>query len=340
MTEAMADIIPEINLWFQIFLRDLQQFPWAEVAIIWTVLAVLCGYLIRPISLTATPLKKYNTQPVILLVSGLLLALIHGIFYSLIPLIVTGILILYLVPLVIGLLTGFFHLLISRSNLTLKNAMAIFAGNFYIDPNLSFWGGVWQAIRKQTWEQPQTLLGHGFAQLINAFGFIYKVIHSEGVTIILGKIPMANGVSFGPFVLVTTKYSGSETHIDISDKSYYLNVLVRHELGHSIQSRYSGPVYLYKYGIPSAMNQGWTEKDAEFRSDRYFLKSYGIPPAFFSYEKSHKPARPGIMSYFIMFGTLGWGAISGAASGLIGAYLFAVGFIVLFNLGKRQNRMV
>ncbi|MBW6490382.1 MAG: hypothetical protein K0B15_04200 [Lentimicrobium sp.] len=340
MTATIEEILPEIQLWFQLFWREFQQFPWAEVAIVWTMLFVICGYLIRPVSLMAEVSEKNKTQPVVLMLSGLFLTLITGIFYSLIPGIVTGFLLLYLIPLVLGLLSGFFHLLISKRKPTLKNAISIFAGIFYIDPKLSFSGGVWQAIRKLVWEQPQTLMGHGFAQLINSFGLISDVIHAEGVTIIQGKIPMANGVSFGPFVLVTTKYSGSETNIDIADKSSYMNILVRHELGHSLQSRNSGPIYLFKYGIPSAMSQGWTEKDAEFRSDKHFLKNHGITPVFVSYEKNQKPASPGILSYFILVITLIWGSISGAASGLIGAWLFVSGLIALFNLGKKQNRIL
>ena len=58
------------------------------------------------------------------------------------------------------------------------------------------------------------------------------------------------------------------------------NNYFQHEYGHYIQSQASGPLYLFKYGIPSgldAMNNDywghtkhWSEQDANRRAVRYF----------------------------------------------------------------------
>jgi hypothetical protein len=116
--------------------------------------------------------------------------------------------------------------------------------------------------------------------------------------------------------------------------------LIRHELGHTFQSRRSGPLYLFKYGIPSAMSQGWTEKDAEFRSDRYLLINYGLPPIFSSYQKDYSPVGANTAAYLLMLATMIWGAVWGATAGLFGAYLFIAGFIALFNLGKIHSKIL
>jgi len=44
-----------------------------------------------------------------------------------------------------------------------------------------------------------------------------------------------------------------------------------HELGHSYQSRITGPLYLFKYGIPSASNNKLSEPDANRRAGDNYL---------------------------------------------------------------------
>lgn len=47
-----------------------------------------------------------------------------------------------------------------------------------------------------------------------------------------------------------------------------------HEFGHTYQSRIAGPLYLSKYGLPSAIYQDKAEKDANYRA----FKNFGIQP--------------------------------------------------------------
>ena len=43
-------------------------------------------------------------------------------------------------------------------------------GNFYIDENRTFMGGLLQGISRHTWELAQTNIGTDFSQIKNAFG--------------------------------------------------------------------------------------------------------------------------------------------------------------------------
>jgi hypothetical protein len=266
-----------------------------------------------------------------------LLSLLGGILYVLLPEFVIGFLLIYLVTLLLGLLTGGIYFLLSKRNSTLKNAISLFAGNFYVDTNEKPVLAVWHLLSRQIWEQPQSLIGNALGQILNSFGFITEVVHCGGITLLLGKIPMANGVAFGSFIMVSTRYSGLNTGIELSDQNSFLMVLIRHELGHNFQSKCSGPLYLYKYGIPSAMNQAWTEQDAEFRSDKFLLANYGIAPVFDSFSKGYQPVRAGIAGYLILISILFYGIIWGGIAGLAGAYLFFSGMVALLNLGKRPS---
>ena len=195
-------------------------------------------------------------------------------------------------------------------------------------------------LSKQLWEQPQTLIGNFLGQVLNSLGFISHVQHMCGITLIHGRIPMATGVAYGSFILVTHRKVDLNKGIDNSNQQILPTLLVRHELGHTRQSRLSGPLYLWKYGIPSAVSQAWTEKDAEARSDYWMLHIYGIAPVFRSYPKNYKPVGPGVSGFLftIIFLTLGivWGDISG----LLGAYLLICGTFTLLNLGKQPNRLL
>ena len=194
-------------------------------------------------------------------------------------------------------------------------------------------------LSKQLWEQPQTLIGNFLGQVLNSLGFISHVQHMCGITLIHGRIPMATGVAYGSFILVTHKKVDLNKGSDNSNQQILPTLLVRHELGHTRQSRLSGPLYLWKYGIPSAVSQAWTEKDAEARSDRWLLHDYGIAPAFRSYPPNYKPVGPGIFGLIFTVAFLIFGVIGGGLEGFAGAYLLASGTFTLLNLGQRPGRL-
>jgi len=165
-------------------------------------------------------------------------------------------------------------------------------GRAYTDENRDFLGQVWQGVSRYSWEGIQNWLGYNISQTLNTTGNIDDVGYFGGATLLRGDIPMTYGVSYGSYIL------GDDLAFDpfeTNPKTGRLTSgarLLRHEYGHTFQSQVGGPLYLFKYGIPSASTQGWTEDDAEYRSDQYFLNHYGASPVFSSYPKGYSPVNP------------------------------------------------
>ena len=318
---------------------NFMELPWAAILVTILGLFMATAILVKPISPLGAKTEKEKFPLSQIVIAGLLLSFTGGIVYVLLPRLVMNILWIYLLPLLWGLFSGLFYLLAGKGSSIIRNSAAIFAGNFYVDTDQSEITGIWYMLSRQLWEQPQTLIGNFLGQILNSFGFISHVQHMCGTTLIHGRIPLANGVAFGSFILLTYKDNGQAKEIDISDQQVFPTRLIRHELGHIHQSRNSGPLYLWKYGIPSAVNQAWTEKDAEARSDKWLLHNYGIAPAFKSYPKNYKHKRPGIPGFLFTAAFLIFGIVWGAFAGLVGAYLLISGTFTLLNLGKRPNRL-
>lgn len=329
----------EFHLWLTIFRINFTELPRSAIIITTVGLFIMTAMLVKPISPLGVQNEKEKFPLSQIIIAGLLLSFTGSIVYVLLPRLVIYILYIYLLPLLWGLLSGLFYLLTGRGSSILKNSAAIFAGNFYVDRDRSELNGIWQMLSKHIWEQPQTLIGNVIGQILNSFGFISHVQHMCGTTLIHGKIPLASGVAFGSFIMVTNKNFPLTKGVDISDQQAFPTLLIRHELGHSHQSRHSGPLYLWKYGIPSAVSQAWTEKDAEARSDSSLLHKYGITPAFKSYAKDYKPKGPGIPGFIFTVVLLVVGIIGGNFEGLVGAYLLISGTFTLLNLGKRPGRL-
>jgi hypothetical protein len=333
-----SNLMGEFHLWLMIYRSEFLALPWIAIVVAVVGTMLVSRMLITAISpLGANSLKeKFPFSQ--LIIAGLLLSLSGGIVYVLLPPLVISILWGYLLPLFLGLIAGAFSLLMGKGSTVFNNSTAIFGGNFYMDSQQSELSGIWQMLSRQLWEQPQSLIGNGLAQILNCLGFISSVQHMYGVTLIYGKIPLTNGVAFGSFVMVTYKNTGLNKEIDISDQQILSTLLIRHELGHSSQSRCSGPLYLWKYGVPSAISQAWTEKDAEARSDRWLLLDYGMAPVFTSYSKNYKTKTPGTIGLLLTIVFLIFGVIWGGYVGLVGAYLFISGIFILLNIGNRPNR--
>ena len=172
-----------------------------------------------------------------------------------------------------------------------ENTGKIFMGNFYIDENRSFFGGVWQGISRHTWEFPQTGLGHSWTQIKNAFGKVDRVDYLGGATFSTYENQESNsGMSLGNFinVSITDEIGEDFENRVISDP------LFMHEYGHTFDSQIFGISYLLTIGIPSIISasgasqvQGepsgvsthdfrWYEMKANRHAARYFGKFYGV----------------------------------------------------------------
>lgn len=127
-------------------------------------------------------------------------------------------------------------------------------------------GSAKQVFSRFTWEILQTLLGFFIAHTANIIRKVEKVEFAEGSTVLLGA-GWRGSVSFGTYILL---YQGNASGAG--------NMLFMHEFGHTLQSRLSGPLYLFKYGIPSLLtgNYSWMEKDANLRSAIYFNINHNI----------------------------------------------------------------
>jgi hypothetical protein len=129
--------------------------------------------------------------------------------------------------------------------------------------SLRIWGGLFRGSVKQilsrfTWEIVQTVTGFVAAQITNLFRPVKTVNFFHGSTVLEGA-GIKGSLCFGTYILL---YPERKTGGGVCT----------HEYGHSLQSRVSGPLYILKYRIYSALRNrvSWVEADANLRSARFF----------------------------------------------------------------------
>jgi hypothetical protein len=132
-------------------------------------------------------------------------------------------------------------------------------------------GGPAAVLRRFTWEGLQTLVGGAVGTYCLATMQVDAIQSYDGVVVIrcwnLNRY--WGGLAFGSVIL------GDARIVPVTN-----NALFMHEFGHVLQSRASGPIYLFKYGIPSVMsvrgtgthNQHPVEQDANLRAFEFFRK--------------------------------------------------------------------
>lgn len=99
-------------------------------------------------------------------------------------------------------------------------------------------------LRRWTWELPQSLLGAVLVLFYKKTEL--KVIeYNDQIVYIYDKFP--GGISLGYYTLVD--YNRKDLNNNIVRQS--LKNSIKHESGHGVQSKYSGPLYLPFFGIPS-----------------------------------------------------------------------------------------
>lgn len=181
----------------------------------------------------------------------------------------------------VGFVDGFFSTSSDRWNAGLNEAnhrasmdARIWGGLFASDPNKSFGGRVWEVTSRLTWQLPQTTLGFLWNQGNNTVGRVEDVEYFHGATFVVGAARGGNAVSLGSYISISPVSEDDQANIRIGQDGY----TTMHEYGHYLQSQKSGPLYLLKYGIPSALGDAdWTEHDANTRAANYFQK---IDPSF------------------------------------------------------------
>lgn len=180
---------------------------------------------------------------------------------------------------------------------------------------LFFSGSLRYILSSISWELIQTTVGIPVAlfyvvRYSNAsIGMVHNMIVIAAFS---QRRPLWGGICFGR-IMIGDSRTKTEPPSD----------LVVHEFGHCIQSRLSGPLFLFKYGIPSLLdlairgtghNADWSEQDANNRSREYFLSrdenfqwpngSFRIytaetfPPRWWEYFPGFFPLFTTVINYF------------------------------------------
>ena len=129
-----------------------------------------------------------------------------------------------------------------------NKAWKIDIGGFKTDESRNFVGRWWQLTSRWTWELPQTMLGKTVSHVRNLTGNVDNVEYYRGTTLVNDNNPRSNymwGMTLGSFI-----NSQNIRHADPTIPIF------RHEFGHTIQSRWWGPLYLLEVGAPSLLSQG------------------------------------------------------------------------------------
>ncbi len=165
-----------------------------------------------------------------------------------------------------------------------NKAWRIDKGLLITDPNKTTGGRMLELLSRFTWQLPQTVIGNVYSHTTNVFyNRVNSVEYYGGATILdvdnlIWDFDQAIGVTLGNYI-AGEGISSNPFEIDPNTGRLSRGAwLLRHEYGHYIQSQRNGPLFLPKYGIPSAAGALWSEIDAEFRSDQYFIRHYGTDP--------------------------------------------------------------
>ena len=145
-------------------------------------------------------------------------------------------------------------------------------GLLQTDKSSGNWDRAKQLISRFTWEAPQTFAGFVYSDFALHFHDVEGVRYYKGVTIIEGGGYQGGSITLGSFINLASIDNDSEANISVGASGYTF----MHEFGHYLQSRESGPLYLFKYGLPSASGRSWTEHDANLRAANYFQENYGF----------------------------------------------------------------
>jgi hypothetical protein len=332
---AFVAMMEEFSYWLVLFRHNLASVPWLWFLGFWIVYYLIFVLLRRhrnnerSIWHPDSPLWQG-------LVAGLVTGAFGGLFYALAPRLTIAWLLLIVIPAVAGIIAGLLKLKLKGDRSLFDNSIFITEGNVHISPGQKFFNGSLEGITRQIYEQPQTLTGYLISQLLNLAGLVESSMISGGVVLSQGNIPFAGGVSFGSFILAATMGKKPAAGFFHAGRPSRQVKLLRHEYGHYLQSRESGWIYLFKYGIPSASMFVWTEADAEYRSDHRMMKAHGITPAFNSYDQDYKSVRPGVWEYLLMALLIIAGAIKGGLGGSLGGWLVAAGIIAAINMRTRN----
>jgi len=261
-------------------------------------------------------------ESLIKLLSGFIALLILAIIWKLDDAVAITILWIFFSPLIVSLLSGLIRGILFRKWDTLHFAIEIFRGNFIYEEGKQPADAILTILSRLYWQQPQTLMGNVAMHVLNSVWLIRKTDRYRDILVLQGSFLNGGGIALGSFIMIDLLNAPVVEVMPIDDRSNAVRILIRHEYGHYLQSIVSGPLYIFKYGLPSIITQGWTETDADFRSDKDLLLKEQIMPVFSNHRNLSKPVNPHWWEFLII-------VITGTAGGWLNQFHGAFGGLII-----------
>lgn len=273
-----------------------------------------------------------NTYVVV--ISGILSALIMAGIWMFSNAIATTLLWIFFFPFIISLLSGCVKGLIFNKWDTFRFAVDIFKGNFIFEQSHSAVKGIGVILSRLFWQQPQTLMGNVGMHTLNSVWLIRRTDVYKDNLVLQGSFLYGGGIALGSFLMIDLLSSPVVDILPMDDRTVPERILIRHEYGHYLQSISSGPLFIFKYGLPSILMQGWTESDADYRSDKELLLKEQIMPVF-SNHRNHKQAiNPKWWEYALVVSFIVAGGYFNQFYGALGSMMLAMVVITAINMKK------
>jgi len=321
----------ELYGWFNIFRYELAKSSW-EVILISFVLIYTSVFLRNGSN------KQGAEHPGKLLIlplfTGILVGLLFTFLYIVLPGLCLSLIAIWLFFSLTGILSALVLALVSGNWFSMKQSIKIVSIGFYIEQDKSLHKSILHVISRQFWQQPQTLMGHCYAMLLNVMGSIRSCDRFEDTLMISGKLYFARGISLGNFLFAEAEDERPLGKINLAYSHSEVVRTFRHEFGHYLQGRKCGWLYLFKIGLPSAIIQGWTETDADQRSDDYLMHHYGITPTLRLKHDKKAVMRCVGLEKVLFIAIIITGALYSGSYGSFGAFLFAGGLEAALNMWR------
>ncbi len=278
-------------------------------------------------------LRKFLIELLLVIIPLVLgFGVLYGTF-QLSPAICNALIFVFLIPITISALSGLIRGLLFRNWTTLSLTWKINTGVFISEPNLSFGKRLRIILSKFFWEQPQTYLGNFSMHLINSVWLLERGDKFKNTFVLQGYFFFGGGIALGSYIFIDLKDKSPINLHPMDERKNAEKILIRHEYGHYIQSKISGPLFIFKYGIPSVVMQGWTETDCDMRSDKILLLEEQIMPIF-TYPKNLKPVKPRLFEFLVIVVAISTGYFFNEMHGVMGSSLIAMVVISMLNLKK------
>lgn len=279
-------------------------------------------------------MRTLNKKKLQVFLALLLIVIMSSALWLLSSAIVITLLWIFFFPAVISLTSGLIKGLFFGNWDTFFFAIKIFLGNFIYEKNRNFPSGIITILSRLIWEQPQTFLGNFGMHIMNSVWLVKRIDTYKKALICQGYFLNGGGIALGSFIMIDLHKSAVVNIFPMDDRARAEKILIRHEYGHLLQSQASGPLYIFKYGISSVIMQGWTEDDADLRSDRELLITEQIMPVFGSHRNQKQPFNPRWWEFMIIPVMVFAGSQINGLHGITGGILISTMLISLLNLKK------